>query len=123
VSNALADSWRRYRALPLLQRELVTLGLMLLLALTLLPVAIYIAGQAFLGDYVRDPSGAPAGGLGALWVDYMRGIFSASFGYWLVLLGPWLLLLMARGALALARHERRPAGTPVAPAPPPPRAT
>ena len=118
MSNALADSWRRYRALPFLQRELVTLGLMLLLAVTLLPVAIYLAGQAFLGDYVRDPSGAPTGGLGALWLDYMRGVFSGSFGYWLVLLGPWLMLLAARGVLAMARREKRSAAAPPSPAPP-----
>ena len=102
----MAEHWRRYRALPPLQRELVTFGLMLLLALSLLPVAIFVAGQVFLGDYTRDPSGSPVGGFGAFWTDYLRGIFSGSFGHWLVLLGPWLLLL---GWRALAALVRRPA--------------
>lgn len=107
MSTALANSWRRYRALPTLQRELVTFGLMLLVALTLLPLAIFIAGQYFLGDYIRDPSGAPTGGLGSLWLDYLRGVFSGSTGYWLVLLGPWLILMLCRGFAAVARRDRR----------------
>lgn len=106
MSTALANSWRRYRALPTLQRELVTLALMLLVALTLLPLAIYLAGQAFLGDYIRDPSGSPIGGFAALWLDYLKGIFSGSAGYLLVLLGPWLILMLGRGCAALTRRDR-----------------
>jgi hypothetical protein len=121
VSKSLADHWRSYRALPSMQRELVTFALMLLLALTLLPVAIYSAGQIFLGEYVRDPAGAPTGGLGALWVDYLGGIFSGSVGHWLVLLGPWLLLMAARGLLALARRGRPTAGASPVPPPQPPK--
>jgi len=107
VSNAVAQYWRRYRALPTLPRELVTLGLMLLVGLTLLPLAIWFAGQAFLGEYVRDPSGSPVGGFGSLWLDYARGILTGSFGHWVAFLGPWVLLMAARGMLALRRHERR----------------
>jgi hypothetical protein len=104
VSNALVGYWQRYRALPRLQRELVTFGLMLLFALTLLPLAIFLAGQIFLGEYVRDPSGAPIGGFGALWSDYLRGVLSGSLGYWITLLGPWLLLMGGRGVAALKRR-------------------
>ena len=103
--KALANSWRRYRGLPTLPRELVTLGLMLLLALTLLPLAIYVAGQVFLGAYIRDPSGSPTGGFWALWIDYVRGIFSGSTGHLVALLGPWLSLLFLRGCVALARRN------------------
>jgi hypothetical protein len=121
VSKALADSWRRYRALPPLPRELVTFGLMLLVGLTLVPVATYVAGQVFLGDYIRDPSGTPTGGLGALWIDFVRGVFSGSLGYLLALLGPWLLLCAGRGMVALARHERRASTAPAAVPPHPPK--
>jgi hypothetical protein len=107
VSNALTSSWRRYRALPTLSREAATLGLMILFSLTLLPVAIFIAGQIFLGDYVRDPTGAPAAGFGAFWVDFLRGLGTGSFGYWLVLLGPWLLLLAVRGMWRGRSRSRR----------------
>jgi len=106
VSNAFAQSWRRYRALPLLPRELVTLGLMLLFSLTLLPLAIWFAGQFFLGDYLRDVEGT-TGGFGAMWTDYLAGILSGSFGHWVAFLGPWLLLLAIRGLKALRRHEVR----------------
>lgn len=108
MSNALAEHWRRYRALPTLQRELVTLGLMLLLALTLLPVAIFVAGQLFLGDYIRDPSGAPVGGFWVFWLDYLKGIFSGSLGYWVAFLGPWVLLLAWRAVAALMRRPSVP---------------
>jgi hypothetical protein len=106
VSKTLAGYWRRYRTLPTLQRELVTLGLMLLLALTVLPLVIFLAGQYFLGEYIRHPSGTPTGGFGAMWVDYLKGIGRGSFGYWLVLLGPWILLLAARGMVTLAQRDR-----------------
>jgi hypothetical protein len=105
VSNKLADYRQRHRELPRLQRELVTFAGMLLLALTVLPVAVFTAGKVFLGDYVRDPSGSPVGGLGAFWTDYLAGIFTGSFGHWLVLLGPWLLVVAGRGIVALARGE------------------
>ena len=101
----MADYRQRHRELPRLQRELVTFAAMLLVALTLLPVAIFTAGKIFLGDYVRDPSGSPVGGLGAFWTDYLTGIFTGSLGHWLVLLGPWLLLVAARGIVALTRGE------------------
>lgn len=106
VSNAFAQSWRRYRALPLLPRELATLGLMLLFSFTLLPLAIWFAGQFFLGDYLRDVEGT-TGGFGAMWMDYVAGIVSGSFGHWVAFLGPWLLLQALRGVQALRRHEVR----------------
>jgi len=90
----------------MLPRELVTLALMLLFSLTVLPVMIWIAGQVFLGDYQRDVEGT-TGGFFSMWGDYVAGIFSGSFGYWVALLGPWLLLMAFRGMLALRRHERK----------------
>jgi hypothetical protein len=107
VSKAPAGYWRRYRALPTLPRELVTLGLMLLVALTLLPVAIWFAGQVTLGDYVRDPSGAPVGGFWAFWGDYVAGIASGSLGHWVAFLGPWLVLMALRLMGWLARGGRQ----------------
>lgn len=100
----MAEYWRRYQALPTLPREVVTLGLMLLFSLTLLPVAIWFAGQAFLGEYVRDFSTGRTGGFGAMWVDYLGGILAGSFGHWVAFLGPWVLLMAARGLLALRRR-------------------
>lgn len=94
----IRNAWNRYRSLRGVPRELVTLGLCLAVALFILPLVIWGAGQVFLGDYVRDPSGTPTGGPVALWIDYLRGLAQGSLGYWLVLLGPWLIVLALRGS-------------------------
>ncbi len=103
MSTALTRAWRSYRSLPTVQRELATLGIMLVIALTVLPLAIWGAGHVFLGDYLRDPAGSRTGGPLALWVDYLGGIVTGSLGYWLVLLGPYLLLWAFRGARLLTK--------------------
>lgn len=103
MSTSISKAWNRYSALPPLPRELATLGLMLLLALTLLPLAIWCAGKIFLGDYLRDPSGSRSGGPFALLADYVGGLMAGSPGHWLVLLGPYLLLMAYRAARALSK--------------------
>jgi hypothetical protein len=107
VSKSIRKAWRGYRTLPPIRRELVTLGLMLLLALIILPFAIWGAGHVFLGDYLRDPpdpGGATrTGGPLALLADYIGGIIAGSPGHWLVLLGPYLLLLAFRAGRAMAK--------------------
>jgi hypothetical protein len=107
VNKSIRKAWRGYRALPPVRRELATLGLMLIVALTVLPLAIWTAGQLFLGDYLRappDPTGATrTGGPLALLADFVSGIVAGSPGHWLVLLGPWLLLLAFRAARAISR--------------------
>jgi hypothetical protein len=70
-----------------------------LLALTVLPLAIWLAGQFFLGDYLRDPvdpAVARHGGPLAMLLDYLHGILSGSPGHWLVMLGPYALLCAFR---------------------------
>ncbi|MEO8315554.1 MAG: hypothetical protein ABI645_12265 [Pseudomonadota bacterium] len=107
MSNSIRKAWRRYRKLPPIPRELFTLGLMLVVALTVLPLAIWSAGQLFLGDYLRapaDPGGAAlTGGPLALLADYVAGIARGSPGHWLALLGPYLLLLAFRAGRALCK--------------------
>jgi hypothetical protein len=107
VSNSIRSAWRGYQGLPPIRRELVTLGFMLIVALTVLPLAIWAAGHLFLGDYLRDPpaaTGTPrVGGPLALVSDYVGGILAGSPGHWLVLLGPYLLVLAFRGARAVSR--------------------
>ena len=103
MSNALSRSWRRYNSLPTVQRELVTLAVMLAVALTILPLAIWLAGQVFLGDYLRDPAGSRVGGPGALIVDFVQGLAAGSPGHWMVLLGPYVLVAAFRGAVHLTK--------------------
>ena len=76
---------------------------MLLVALTLLPLAIWGAGQVFLGDYLRDPAGSRTGGPLALLIDYLAGIVQGSPGHWIVLLGPYLLLLAVRAVRSVLK--------------------
>lgn len=104
MTNPLTRAWRRHRSLPPLQRELVTFGLLLVVALTILPLAIWGAGQFFLGDYLREPPpGTRTGGPLALIADFIGGVFSGSPGHWFVLLGPYLLLLAFRAGRRLGK--------------------
>ena len=96
MRDRIRKAWRGYRGLKGLRRELATLGLGLAAGLILLPPLIYLAGSIFLGDYIRSPSGSPVGGVFALWYDYLRGLFSGSMGYWIALLGPYVLLKWLR---------------------------
>lgn len=85
--------------MPPLRQELLTFALSLLFALTVLPVAIWVAGRIFLGDYLRDPGDptlARHGGPLALIGDLFRGLGEGSPGHWLVLLGPYLLVVAFR---------------------------
>jgi hypothetical protein len=91
VNTWIRTVWAGYRASTGLKRELTTLGIAVLMALLLLPVLVWMAGQFFLGDYIRDPSGARTGGFFAMWFDYLLGLATGKLGYWLVLLGPYAI--------------------------------
>jgi hypothetical protein len=107
MGKSIRKAWGGFDSLPPVRRELLTLALMLLVAVTLLPLAIWGAGHLFLGDYLRDPpvtgSTPRTGGPLALVVDYLGGIVSGSPGHWLALLGPYLLLLAFRAGRAISR--------------------
>jgi len=103
VMKAIRRGLGRLRSQPPLRRELVVFLAALLFAVLVLPSLIWIAGQVFLGDYIRDPTGAPIGGPLALTFDYLGGVMALSPGHWLVLLGPYLLLLAVRAGRALLK--------------------
>ena len=91
VINALRQVARNYRAQSPLRRELLLLFGLMLLALLVLPSLVWLAGQVFLGDYLRTPAGGTGGPL-ALTADYVGGLLSGYPGHWLMLLGPYLLV-------------------------------
>jgi hypothetical protein len=91
VIATLRQAARSYAAQPPLRRELLLLLGLLLFALLILPTLVWLAGQVFLGDYLRSPAGGTGGPL-ALTIDFVGGLFSGSPGYWLMLLGPYLLV-------------------------------
>ena len=89
--------WRRYRRTRGLTRELLTLGLCLVLGLLLMPVLIWLVGKAELGPYAN-------GGLGSLLGDYYVALATGSLAYWLVALGPYGALWLLRGLRYWFRH-------------------
>jgi len=103
VIASLRQALRRYQSRPPLQRELLLLLLLLLFALLVLPTLVWIAGQIFLGAYLRTPPGDSVGGPLALTMDFIGGLFSGSPGHWLMLLGPYLLVLACRGGWRLVK--------------------
>jgi hypothetical protein len=79
-------SWSRYRS-P--RRELYfTLG-SLLLGLLIMPVLIWSAGHLVLGAYAN-------GSLIAMLADFYRGLIEPSLPFWVVALGPLVLLWVLR---------------------------
>jgi hypothetical protein len=103
VLNTIRRGLGRFRALPPARRELLVFAAALLFAVLILQPLIWIAGQLFLGDYIRSPSGTPTGGPLALTLDFLRGVFALSPGHWFVLLGPYLLLWALRGGRAVLK--------------------
>lgn len=103
VIASLRQAMNRYRSRPPLQRELLLLALLLLFGLLVLPTLVWFAGQLFLGDYLRNPTGDSVGGPLALTMDFISGLFSGSPGHWLMLLGPYLLVLACRGGWRLVK--------------------
>lgn len=82
--------WRRYRRTRGLTRELLTLGLCLVLGLLLMPILIFLVGQAELGPYAN-------GSLWSLLGDYYVTLAKGSLAFWLVALGPYGALWLLRG--------------------------
>jgi hypothetical protein len=103
VIARLRSSLQRFRAQPPLRRELLLLAITLAFSLLILPTLIWIAGKVFLGDYLRDPSGASTGGPLALTLDYVAGVARLSPGHWLALLGPYALTVAFRAGRALLK--------------------
>jgi hypothetical protein len=103
---------RRSRSLPLLDllararssfaarswviRELVLLCLSLLVGVILVPLAIWFVGNRVLGPYTHG-SNAHAGPL-ALLGDFFVGLGSGWVSYWMVALGPTVIILFVRAA-------------------------
>ena len=98
-ARALSDS---YRALPpRLRRELIIYGVALLCGLFGMPLLIWFAGNRVLGPYTHGQN-LHAGPF-ALLGDFMLGLVHGSAVFWVVALGPALLVLLSRALLRLIR--------------------
>ena len=91
---------------PRTRREAALYGGALALGLLVIPLLIWLIGHRTLGPYTRgdDPRGL---GPLSLYGDYFSGLAHGWLGYWVVALGPVVLLLVARLWLALLRRLPR----------------
>ncbi|MGA3158509.1 MAG: hypothetical protein ABSE43_13150 [Steroidobacteraceae bacterium] len=87
-------SWTRFRG-P--RRELYFTLASVLIGFALMPVLIWSAGHLVLGAYAN-------GSLWAMLVDFYRGLAERSLPFWVVALGPLLLLWALRGCNWLRTH-------------------
>jgi hypothetical protein len=84
------------------RRELLWLLIALPLGLILLPPLIWVVGSRVFGAY--------AGGSTRDLVDhFFRGLGAGQQAFWIVALGPYLVILTLRVTLAAVRSLRRPA--------------
>jgi hypothetical protein len=103
VANIIAKTWRHYRAQRGVPRELFMLVVALLVGALVVPLLIWSGGQLVLGPYARDAAGLRTGGPFALLADFFHGLAVGSPGYWIVLLGPYVLYLVLRISRRLLR--------------------
>ena len=80
----------RLRTAPRSERELWLAGFAVGFGLLVLPFLIYVAGNETLGVYEH-------GGLGSYLGDFFKGLFRPHLAYWLIVFGPYLLIMLARG--------------------------
>lgn len=84
--------------------ELVLLGLLVFVGVALVPIAVYMVGDAFFGDY-------GGGGFSAFYRDLHARFRAGNPAMWLLLLSPYVLWQLVRatawGARRTAREARR----------------
>jgi len=90
---------------PRVQRELITYGALLLFGLIGVQLLIWVAGNRWLGAYTHDQN-LHAGPL-ALLQDYLLGLLHGSAVFWVVALGPAVLVLLVRLFIRLVRLSGR----------------
>ena len=86
-------------------RELLLLGTALLLGLIGVPLATWFVGNRILGPYVHG-SNAHAGPM-ALLGDFFAGLGQGALSFWVVALGPVLIIGFVRLAWALINSRPR----------------
>jgi hypothetical protein len=88
-----------FGSLSRLQRELLFLGTGLVLGLLVIPAIIWLGGTLVLGPY------AGGGTIFSLIANFFKALVNGAPAFWLVALGPYVLILVAR---LLAATLRRP---------------
>jgi hypothetical protein len=84
-----------------LQRELIVYGAAIGCGLILMPFLIWSVGSRVLGPYTHQDN--PHAGPFSLFGDFWVGLFHGSAVFWIVALGPAILILLVRVFVALVR--------------------
>jgi hypothetical protein len=100
-SDYMVEEPRGWRGLSRLQRELIILGAELACGLFVVPLLIWVAGNRVLGGYTHGTN--QHAGPGALLGDFLASLASGSSVFWLVALGPAILLTLLRAFVHLLR--------------------
>ena len=95
---------------------MIIFGTAVLLGLVVVPLLIWVVGNRILGPYTHG-SNLHAGPM-ALLGDYYEGLSKGWPSYWIVAVGPLVIIVVARAAWELIVPKR--AGNASAPPPPPP---
>ena len=93
------------RVPPRVRRELIVYGVLLLIGLIGVPLLTWVAGNRWLGPYTHEQN-LHAGPL-ALLQDYFLGLLHGSAVFWVVALGPAVLVLLVRLFIWLVRLSGR----------------
>jgi hypothetical protein len=86
-------------------RELIIVGVALLLGLVAVPLAVWFVGNRILGPYTHGAN--PNAGPMALLGDFFSGLARGSLPHLIVAVGPLVIILLVRGAWALIRPKPR----------------
>jgi hypothetical protein len=97
VNHRLRDIARSYLATGGFARELMLAAICIGVGLLVMPCLIFACGRLALGAYAH-------GNLFALWHDFLRGLATGSQACWFIVLGPYLLLWLLRGARQLLHN-------------------
>ena len=89
-----------------MRRELIILVSSLLFGLVCVPLAIWFVGNRILGPYTHGTN--PNAGALPLLGDFFAGLGAGWVSYWIVALGPMILILLARLAWALIKSNPAP---------------
>lgn len=89
----------------------------MLLGVVVVPLLIWVVGNRILGPYTHG-NNLHAGPM-ALLGDFYEGLSKGWLSYWLVALGPLVIIVVARAAWELIVPKREGASKPPPPSPPP----
>jgi hypothetical protein len=79
-----------------LRREVILLAGGLAFGMLAVPPLLWLAGTRELGPYA-------GGGVPSIVANFFRGLASGSFGFWIVAVGPYLMLTLLRALIGIAR--------------------